>query len=170
MELTDVMVTMRLYKGVKSFDEYGNITSKTQLLKLNYGRKQWKVFEKTVQRLGFTEIKVENCVDLTTRSVEGKDIVYKTIDTPDEILKSIENIFKIDESLLTPEQREIKELREMVKALSNKEKEPKKVEDNSEIEALRAEYQELVGKKPSHLMKAKGLKKAIEEAKQNEEA
>lgn len=166
--MKNIIVQLRIYRGKVTYNESGKITSDVQTMKLKYGRLEWVNFMKAA-RLVYSKIDVVRCTDI--------DNDYKVIDTPEAVLNDIEKALKGEDVALTPQQ-EIKELKDAVAELKGKKKkeEPKK-EDNKqeskpkaesntddskdELETLREKYTELYGKKPSHLMREKGLKAKI---------
>lgn len=162
--MKNIIVQLRIFRGKVTYDAKGKITSDVQTMKLKFGRLEWVNFIKTA-RLIYSKIDVVMCTDL------GKDYREKPkeIDTPDEVLSDIETALKGKGVVLTPQEQEIKDLKDDIAELkgkkSKKEVEEKKEENTGgdELESLRAKYTELYGKKPNHLMKEAGLKKKIEE-------
>lgn len=167
--MKNIIVQLRIYRGKVTYNESGKITSDVQTMKIEFGRLEWVNFMKAA-RLVYTKIDVVGCTD--------KNNDYKVIDTPSEVLSDVEKALKGEDVALTPQQQEIKELKDAVAELKGKKKkeEPKK-EDNKEeskpkeesntedskdeLETLREQYTKLYGKKPSHLMREKGLKAKI---------
>ena len=166
--MKNVIVTLRIFKGREAYDSSGKLISENQTMKLTYGILEWKNFLKTVINMGLTKVEIVKCTD--------GDNGYKEIEIPKEIQADIDNCFKIPESLLTPEQKKIKELEEKIEALAGtvhpKGERPKKEkvieevivsEDNSDIEQLRIKYEELWGEKPHQRMGIKKMNQKIAE-------
>lgn len=155
---TNIIVHLRIYKGKINYDIKGKVTSDVQMMKLKYGVLEWVNFTKRALLLGYRKIEIVKCTD-------GNNKLYKTIDTPQEIIDSVEKAMKGQEVKLTPKEQEIKDLKETVAKLVDAKEKPVKEETKEgnvdELEAARAEYTKLFDKKPSHLMKLEGLKKKI---------
>lgn len=116
------IVHLRVFKGQKKlYDANGKLETPSQIVKLTYNTVEWKNF---LNNLAFTFgiVEVEKVL---SDSGNGE---YKLMDTPDEIKKEVEAVFKTPEKELTPEQKELAELREAVKALSKGNKKEKGID------------------------------------------
>lgn len=160
-----------------------------------YGSMESDNYLKNITKVGFTDGEVVKVKEIIYTNIpkpngkEGEEIIqttYKTVDTPQEIIDAVKKAFDMEVvKVLTKEQQEILDLKadikEMKEAITGKKTE-KKVEpakeavktpaanddDSSEeekLEAARAEYTKLFGKKPSHLMKLPGMLVKIEDKK-----
>ena len=166
----NLVLKLQVYYGEKKYNVRGEVISKKQIIKITYGTNEWKQFAQNAPKIGITSIDVE---EVRKGRIEGGKMVYDSdsiIETPKQITIEVEDIFTIPEEYLTPEQREIKELRSLIEEMKSSNSKPKKeskkqVDPN--LESARARYEELFGKKPSHLKKAATLLKEIEE-KENE--
>lgn len=177
-------VVLRIFRGKKNFNEHGEITSEYDIHKLPLNSLIYTQFKQNAVQIGITAIDVIKVVN-----AQGE-----TIETPEAVKADIKSIFEKPEKELTAEQKEIKELKaQMAELLAAKkpaakekvltdadskadlkgEKRPdnpsKEAEDaefdERKLEATRAEYLEVIGKKPSHLMKIETMAEKIKEAK-----
>lgn len=164
--MKNIIVQLRIFRGKVNHDEKGKVTSDNQVMKLAFGRLEWVNFMKSA-KLVYSKIEVVVCTDA--------DEDYKEIETPAEVLSDVEKALKGEEIKLTPQQQEIKELKEAVEELKGK-KESKKSESkpkeekkfdktpdtDEELEAARARFEEVFGKKPHYLTALKTINKKIE--------
>lgn len=164
--MKNIIVQLRIFRGKESYDVNGKVTSNVQTMKLKFGRLEWVNFMKTAI-LVYSKIEVVRCTDM--------DNDYKEITTPKEVLADVERALKGEEVKLTPQQQEIKELKDAVAELKGK-KESKKPESkpkeekkfdktpdtDEELEAARVRYEEVFGKKPHYLTALKTINKKIE--------
>lgn len=176
-------VVLKMFRGMATYNEHGQITSENSELTLQYNTLEWSNFIKRIRAIGYTKI-----VFLKTINANGETVT----DFNDEIKKEVAGIFLAPEKELTPEQKEIKELKEQMAALvagkkpdAEVENEPEKEENkpvvevaetaeenkdesNDEVEATeemleaaRAEYFSLFGEKPNYKTKYAKLKQQI---------
>lgn len=180
------LVKLRVYKGKESYDKQGNLISDSQTVKLFHGTLEWNNFKKNAKVI-YTNAVVEGLfnekVTIKTETIKGKEVEnqefeYISKEIPQELKDEVRYMFE-NEVILSPEERRIQELEAKLDALMNgskSKKETKKAESKTEtkepntevdeeLEVLRDEYKEVVGKKPSHLMKAETLRNKINEAK-----
>lgn len=161
-------IKARLFKGRKNYNENGVITSANQLIDLPItGSLEWRNFMKRVRHAGYTDMEVVKCSSVT---YENHRPVLTECEAPEEIVNEIKEAFRNTvKKVLTPEQREIAELKAQMAAMIEANKAPKTPANddtpdiNEELEAARDRYKELFGKKPSHLMKLSTLNQKIEE-------
>lgn len=153
-----------LYKGQKTFDQNGKLTSESQTIDLPiYGSLEWNNFFKSIRNLGYSSLDVIKTNEVT---YEDNKPTYKEVDTPKEIISEIENSFNpVIHVELTPEQKQIAELKAMVEKLSNDSKPKVKPAKDEDLEAARQEYLEVLGKKPHHLLSLEKINAEIAEAK-----
>lgn len=105
------VVHLRAFKGAELYDASGNLKSSSQIVKLIYNTLEWRNFVKNILSLGYSSAKVEKVL----QESDGK---FEEIDAPVEILKEVENVFKVPEKELTTEQKEIAELKAIVADLT----------------------------------------------------
>lgn len=174
------IVKLQVYRGKVTRNENGEIDSENQPTKIARPSKEWNLFLQHAPVM-YTKVEIiqvtQEIITHGEKTLHGKIIPtqthdYKLVETSEEIKAEVAGIFKT-KVVQTPEQKQIAELTKRLNDLSGVE--PANIEDvkiatnstNSDLEALRQKYFDLYQEKPSHLMKEKGLKAAIE-AKQNE--
>lgn len=154
-----VIVNLRVYKGKElNYDENGKVKNENQSIKVFYDSVEWRNQLKNFKANGFIKVEVVSANYVT----RNKDLTEELseYDNIDVIKKEVKNAFEGDRKIvLTPEQKEIQELKAKLDAFissssDKKGKKPKKTEikekkDDTEqsIEDARAEYLEVVGKK-----------------------
>jgi hypothetical protein len=153
----NLIVQLRVYKGQVNFDENGNLTSESQLMKLRYGIREWTLFLKSIYQMGWTRVDVVKCFDGNEKLEENGMFNHPETDIPSNIEAEIKVAMEGDKKKLTPEQQEIKELKaqmaEIVKGKQKKEAPKEKSGKGNDDEALnlaREKYEELFKKKPHH--------------------
>ena len=152
--MKNIIVQLRIYRGKVTYDKNLKVTSDVQTMKLKFGRLEWVNFVKTA-RLIYSKIEVIRCTDM--------DNGYNEIVTPDAVLQDVKKALMVEGVKLTPQEKEIKDLKEAVAKLTAKEESKPKKENTDELNSLREEYTKLYGKKPSHLMREQGLRNKIAE-------
>jgi type I site-specific restriction endonuclease len=128
----------------------------------------------------WTKVEVEKCLNGNERITDDNNNVnHPEIDTPDYVIETVQKALRGEEKPLTPEQQEIKELKEAVakltggakKELPKKQPEKKAIEkpivktesvDSNDLESVRKQYHEVIGKKPHHAKKLKNLQAEID--------
>ena len=138
----------------------GNTVTPHGTTKLTYGSLSWNNYLKTAVNIGITEIEVKSVYSSPIGGGKGE-----YIDIDESIIEEVAAIFKPKLADLTPEQREIAELKAQMKELlegKSAKKEapkaaPKKDVESDDIEELRAEFKKLVGKKPHHKISRENL-------------
>lgn len=177
-------VRLRVYKGQKmSYDENGRPQNENQKVTLVHDTAQWKNYLKTLRANRFIKVDVEEV--FYAESVKNEDGFFKDNITEAEkdlietIEQEVKDAFELKTDTRTPEQIKIAELEAKINALSNgsaKVKDTKKTEakdiggetppdDDEDIDALKAEYEKVVGKKPHHMAGVEKLKEGIANAK-----
>lgn len=107
------IVHLRIFKGREMlYDATGNLKTPSQIVKLTHNTIEWKNFVSNLATSGYAMAKVEKVLQ------EVSVGEYKEIEASAEILKEVENIFKVPEKELTPEQKEIAELKAIVAGLT----------------------------------------------------
>lgn len=169
-------VRLRVYKGQKmSYDEKGVAQNENQKVTLKHDTIEWKNYLVNLKANGFIKVDVEDVVYVDSKKNDAG--FFEDVETLCEeslvnsIKKEVKQAFEEKKVELTDEQRRIAELEAKLEALvgskTKENKEPIKQEViDDDLESLKKEYEEVVGKKPHHMAKAETLKQAIEEAKQ----
>lgn len=175
----NLIVQVRVYKGKVNYNEKGELTSQAQLIKLRHGIKEWTLFLKSITQMGWSRVDVIKCLDGNTRIEKDGMINHPVIDTPDNIAVEIKEAMVGPKKQLTPEQQEIKDLKDqMAELLESKKGKSKgdgtkdgtstntststKNDSDEKLNDTRKEYEEVFGKKPHH---KKTLEKLTEEIK-----
>jgi len=124
-----------------AYDSNGKIINESHTTKVRYGVKEWVTFLNQINSLGFIKVEVCNVFEESEREI-GKIPTYSEISIPEEIKQEVKDAFygKSEDVRMTPEQLEIAELREAVKALSSgsgsdKDVQPRTRRTKAEIEA-----------------------------------
>lgn len=168
-------ISIRVYKGKQmSFDAKGNVLNDNQSIKYVHDTVEWQNFLKNITANGYCNVEVESA-KIIEKVKEGGFFIDKVSDyeNVDAIKKELEDAFKNQtEVKLTPEQQKIADLEAKLNALvSQSEKSTKKTEVKQEpvketdLDALRKEYEDVVGKKPHHMAGEEKLRADIEAAK-----
>jgi len=144
--MKNTILTLHIFRGKATYDENGVATSENHPMKLEHNTSQYQQFLKGAANTGITKIKVLKATDGVNE-----------IEIDPAIKAEIEGCVNGQPIRLTPEQKELQELRDMVNALKEGKTE-KKAEapapgNDSELEAAREKYFEVFGKKPHHLKK-----------------
>ncbi len=164
-------INARIFRGKKSFNQAGQITSENQTIDLpTTGSLEWKNFMKNATNVGYTEIEV---IKTSQIIYVDKKTTYKEVDTPDSILEELKEAFDTTVKVeLTPEQKKIKAMEAQIAELLGSKGTKKEVQSGNgeikkskEIDDAKAEYLKVVGKKAHHLMSLKKINEAIKEAK-----
>ncbi len=177
-------VKLKIFKGRKSYDEKGNMISPNQSVEITpFGGLEWNNYLANISLLGYTGAEVTEVTEISYNKVqdntkkEGEmkiETTYKVVEASKDILEAVKNAFnKKVEKALTPEQKELAdlkaEMKEMREAMKSGSKTPaKKVEDNTpnineELDAARDKYTKLYEKKPHHLWKLEKINSFIAE-------
>jgi hypothetical protein len=174
MEGKNLLVTLRVHKGKVSYDKNGKLQSDNQVVVLIHGSGAWTNYLAHA-RLNHTGMEVEKVVEETMKSIDtGRtnaqgfkitrpEFTENPIDTPKEITAEVLKAISPPVAELSPEQKELAELRAIVEDLKEGKDETPNV--NEELEAARKELEGLTGKKPSHLFKLESLQTKIAEAR-----
>lgn len=145
-----LIVTLRCYRsqgGLSGvvFNADSEIVNESQKMKLNHGTIEWDNFIKGSRTLGFVKYEVEKVVSSMNRDYSDKTSEFK-----EEIEKEVNIAFTGGkEVVLTPEQKQIKELQEQVKSLVEG-KSSSKQDIEPELKEARERYHKEFGKKGHH--------------------
>ena len=110
-QVKNLIVQVKVYKGQVNFDEKGRVTSTNQLMKIRYGIREWDLFLKSINQMGWTRVDVIKCLDGNNKIEKDGIFNHPVIDTPDNIAVEIKKAMVGEEKQLTPEQKEIKQLK-----------------------------------------------------------
>jgi monoamine oxidase len=182
-------VKLRVYRGEKSYDKSGNVTSPNQSMDLSpYLSMEWINWMKNSRNVGFTDAEVEEVREIvyTEHTKRDEKVVepyiittYPVVKEGDNIIDQIKEAVKkaFDNSVklkLTPEQQELADLKiEMaeMKALltggtdadTGGEGGNDDTDEDAELEKWRKKFFEVTGQKAHPMSKASTLEKKIEE-------
>lgn len=186
------IVHLRVYKGTQmTFDANQKPLNENQLVKMSYNSFEWDNFMKMAGRNGYCKMEVEEVIEV---SGIGKDEKTEPVEDITAIKAAVKNAINPEqEVVLTPEQKEIKELKAKLEAFMNSGAKPEsnlyvdnmpkidkvedvkdiKVEDSKEVKSdyptdpaeLRAMYEEVTGDKPHHKAKDETLIEKMNEFK-----
>lgn len=175
--MKNLIVQLRLYKGQVNHDSNGNVTSENQLMKLQYGIREWTLFLTNISQMGWTKVDVVKCLDGNKKELIDGVYQLEEIKIPQIVIEDIRNAMRANEKPLTKDEQRIKDLEDQVKALVDAvnpvKKEAKKIESkkeavkdntpniNEELEAARDEYKKVIGKKPHHMKQLSTLNEEI---------
>lgn len=161
-------VVLRVYKGRKlSYNENGSVQNENQVIKIEHDTMEWKAVMSTLRLNGYAKVTVEKVFYLDENRTNCTDC--------SDIKTEVDDNFKpkVDKTL-TPEQKRIAELEAKLDLLINGGKEDVENIDLSKenvftgevsIEDARLQYEDVIGKKPSHLAKVETLLTKIQEFK-----
>lgn len=180
------IVTLKTVRYLPEIDSNGQAKQEAINVKLPYPSQQWDNYMKTLRFAGFNKVEVEQVTDeevtLVTMKKKGKDFTkqvkkYTVVDTPSKIIEAVKTALAKPEVELTPEQKEIAELKAAIAELrganAEPKKEAKKVEpkeeesNDSDLDAARAEYKEAFEKKPHHSWSAEQIREKIKELQES---
>jgi hypothetical protein len=135
------IVHLRIFKGQEMlYDGAGNLKTPSQIVKLTHDTVEWKNFVNNLAASGYGMAKVEKVLQETSAGE------YKEIEASESILKEVENIFKTPEKELTPEQKEIAELKAIVAGLTKGNKATKGIDLLAD---LKKEYESMTDAIPN---------------------
>jgi hypothetical protein len=149
-----VNVHLQALKGAEVFNAKQNLVTPNDKFKVTYGSKEWENVLSRAKSFGYTEIKVLSVVDKT-----GKD----KVEDNGLIQKEVNEAMTSEEKQLTPEQKEIAELKARLEAMESNGSKKDDVIDTELLEKLRKQYSDLFDKKPHHLLGVEKLQEAINE-------
>lgn len=151
------IIKLRTYRGREiNYDANGKIKNENNLVSLEHNTIAWKLFMKNLPLNGYCKVDVESGFKQLS---SGYEPIEDLTDFQTEVNEAFNPKKKLE---LTPEQKQISELRSQLDALmkgdkpkKKEKKEDKKVEatKNKEIKTptkadLKEEYKELYGKNP----------------------
>lgn len=173
-------VTLRIYKGSEIVTgEDGNVKNENQEVTVQIDSLEFQNYVKHLPFSQYRRVEILKCVEVKTAytDAEGKYHAEETeeMQTPEEVLDVIKNMFVGKKAQLTPEQQRIADLEAKIESLMKSQPNPEngkapKISNDEKAEPslldeLRAEYETLSGKKPNHLMKEDKLQEKINELK-----
>ncbi len=179
-----IVVWLRVYEGKKILRaENGSIENVNQLVKLTHDTLEWYNYLKNLPATPFCKVEIKKVLIpseiITEESViEGSktyirknvETTYKTGEITDALKREVSVAFVgIKEKELTPDQKEIAELKAKVERLLSRDSASKdkaadksdETADKSELETLREAYKVKFGKKPHHMKREKKLKEEL---------
>lgn len=140
-------------------NEQGIVQNDNQTVKLTYDTPMYHNYIKHIKSNGVIKVDVLGFIE---SKKDGKFIYHKEDADLEKATKDIDVALKGDvEVQLTPDQKEVKELKEQVAKLLNKTDSTPEV--NEELTAARSKYLEVIGKKPHHTKNLAKLNKEIED-------
>lgn len=171
-------VRLKVLRGKKTYDEHGKINSFSQELDAPmYPSFEWDKFISNVSQLytGVEVVSVKEIIKTVKQNPKlpvGEVLVTVTLndEVNDEIKeainKDVNGIFATPEKVMTPQEKEIAELKAMVEQLAkdSKKKDVKSTDTEEDIDALRTKYITLTGKEPDGRWKEPKLIEEIEKA------
>jgi len=130
------VVHLRMYLGREILKrENGDISNPNQKVSLIYETLEWNNYLKNIKNEGICKLEVEKLFEH-----DGKD--YKSIEIDKKIIDEVNLAFKNDiKVVLTPEQKEIAELKAQMKKLLDKNHKVNNNIDN-DLAELQAKYKE----------------------------
>lgn len=169
-------VRLRVYKGQKmSYDENGKPQNENQKVTLVHDTAQWKNYLKTLRANRFIKVDVEEV--FYAESVKKEDGFFKDEITEVEgkliakIKQEVKEAFELPKKQMTEQEQRIADLEAKLEALTNGATKTSDIggeippDDDEDIDALKAEYEKVVGKKPHHMAGVEKLKEGIANAK-----
>lgn len=173
-------VILRLYKGSEIFTgEDGKVKNENQEVTLQIDSLEFNNYVKHLPFSQYGKVKLEKTFQVETSYNDENGTfhpeVVTEIDTPTEVVQKIASMFVPKAVQMTPDQEKIAELTAKVEAMSKSQPNPEngktpkistdEQSEPTELDALRLEYEALLGKKPSHLMKEDRLREKIDHFK-----
>lgn len=169
------IVKIRVYRGVElNYDANGNAKNENYIISMEYGSKIWELFKRNLKLNGYCKAELDSVWNEESEGIydEVKDVTsYKK-----EVEDAFDSKVKVE---LTADQKRIAELEAKLEAFmsSNKEVDIKRdtvinitKEDvftgEESIDAIRKEYEKVLGEKPHHMAKAETLLAKIAEHKE----
>lgn len=159
-------VSLQVYKGKElSYNKDGSVQNENHPVKIEHNTISWRNFMKYLRANGYVDVKVNSAYHV---DADDKQTPYKDIDTIKKEVK--EALSPTPIKVMTPEQKEIAELKAKVDALIGKSpKKTKKIKPVQEIDLklkeVREEYYKAIGKKAYHAWDVKTLKQKIAKKK-----
>lgn len=166
------IVTLRLYKGRKMYDENGNVASNNDVVKIPHGTKEWKNLTANGRAFGYTSAEVLKVVETHSKDLEN---AYKQRDkllrNPNHSTKEADEWTARIEELRAKEYPELKKepFQEEVDKCFAAEEETQAKSTNDEAAKLRAELAELKKMiQAGNKLENKALEKDAEPLKEEE--
>lgn len=174
--MKNVIVTLWVVRGKNiSYTVDGKVQNDNQTVKLRHDTVEWTNFMKHLHTNGFGKVEVKDAVSLKPDgSTEQADVEAIATEVRKAFQLDTKKPKTSDELEVERMKAEIEELKSIVKGKGTKAKteakkvakdEPKeeapKDESKGDLDAIKAEYEELFGKKPFHGWKEDVLKEKI---------
>lgn len=151
------IVHLRVYRGRDlNFDANGKVKNENQSVKFTHDTVEWKNFMRNLIANQYIKVDVDKVLD----GDDSKKEIAKG-----DFQKEVDSYMKAPEKDLTPEQKEIKELKARLDALTGSGKPEKKDKGEEITDELREEYEEVFGKKVYHGWSASEVRTKIDEEK-----
>lgn len=162
------VIKLRVYKKLEGRNgllknELGKVENENWVTSLEYDSLEWHNYKKNLSPEIHAKVEVEGYFEKAEKGYEEKDC-------PQSIVLEIADVFKKPAKELSPQEREIAELRAMIAELKAGNSKPKKEvekvetnEDDSDLENARARYKEAFNKKPHHSWNAEQIEQKIKE-------
>lgn len=120
--MKNLSVTLRMFYGEVNYDKDGNVKSRNETVSITFGSPEWDNFIKHIKSHGVTSVKIEKVFDLS--KVNEKEPVeslnrYQEVEDYSDVATVINKLFDTADVALTPEQKQIKELKEKLAALES---------------------------------------------------
>lgn len=166
------IIHLHVYRGKQGAqgivkDEKGKVLNINNLVKLTHNTKEWDDYLKMLRINGFVKVEVKGFLAGLKSNGDlelNNDGSFKYNEVPESVLKEVKEALKgSDEVKLTPEQKEIAELKtQMAELISgNKEKVPSKVDP--ELDKAREDYEKVYSEKGHHLWSLSTILEKIKE-------
>lgn len=165
------LIHLHIYKGKQGVqgvatDQNGKVVNENHLVKIKHNTKEWDNYLKMMVTNGFVKVDVIGFCD----GVE-KDGSFIYSEVPESIVESVNEALHGHKKIaMTPEQKEIAELKSQMAELLKGKKEPKAkevkekdIEIDAELKEARAKYFEAFGKQGNKLWKVETILSKIEE-------
>lgn len=136
-------VALEVYRGERKFDENGKYIGEKQEVTFTYGDTEWAKHIGRLKNLGINSVEVVKAYGKGEWKGEGLDkkMVFPEIEVSDELKKEVQSLFNPQpKTELTPEQKEIAELKARLDALTKPDDKKTKETTDEEIESLRSDY------------------------------
>ncbi len=168
-----IIVKIRIYKGTEILkNDKGEVRNENQTVTLKHDSQEWHNYLGKMSRSGYGVAQVVEAFEDKGMDKEYKTTYEKINGADISIINAeIQEALKKDKIAETPEQTEIRELKERIDKMEDK-KSPAPVtkvappvdntpDINEELEAAKAKYAELFGKPPHHMAQLKGINEKI---------
>lgn len=157
------IVKIRVYRGSEmNYDASGKVKNENFLISVEHGTNLWKLTMKNLRLNGYCKVDVDSVWDL------NKNGDYIEREDTGVIKKEVKNTFEFEKVIkLTPDQERIAKLEAMIEKLTKGQEDEveEDVEDVSELDKARQEYEKLFEKKVFHGWSIEQLREKIQQKK-----